>query len=195
MALNENPTLVEIVNEIERLNSLIVDRGGAQTITPGTSNKVLNKGHYKGNITVKGDVNLISSNIISGKSIFGVSGSGGLKLVAGDKYTEDYVEYSNRISKPETTLFTYTITNDLSKFKTIRFNMKVKQSSTSAGTTYAKIFINDELKQQINTLGTTANTTYSYDFAFKTGDVITVKAYSQYAYVDVAGYGLSFDME
>ena len=195
MALNENPTLQEIIDEVERLNNLIVDRGGSQTITPKTSNQTLNKGYYKGNITVKGDANLISSNIISGKSIFGVSGSGGLKLVAGDKYAEDYVEYSNRISKPETTLFTYTITNDLSKFKTIRFNMKVKQSSTSAGTTYAKIFINNELKQQINTLGTTANTTHSYDFAFKMGDVITVKAYSQYAYVHVDGYGLSFDIE
>ena len=201
MALNENPTLQEIVDEVERLNNLIVDRGGSQTITPSTSNKTLNKGYYKGNITIKGDANLVASNIVSGKSIFGVNGNvtvsslGGVKLVAGYKYTEDYVEYSNRISKPETTLFTYTITNDLSKFKTIRFNMKVKQSSTSAGTTYAKIFINDELKQQINTLGTTANTTYSYDFAFKTGDVITVKAYSQYAYVDVSGYGLSFDVE
>ena len=71
MALNENPTLVEVVNEIERLNKLIIDRGGAKTITPITKNQVLSKG----DITVKGDSNLIPSNILSGKTIFGVTGS------------------------------------------------------------------------------------------------------------------------
>ena len=75
MALNENPTLEEIVNEVERLNNLIVNRGGTQTITPKTTNQVLSKGYYKGDITVKGDANLIASNILRGKSIFGVSGS------------------------------------------------------------------------------------------------------------------------
>lgn len=53
----------------------MVNRGGAQTITPGTSNKVLGSGYYSGNITVKGDVNLIAGNIATGKSIFGVAGS------------------------------------------------------------------------------------------------------------------------
>ena len=75
MALSENPTLEEIVDEVERLNNLIVSRGGAQTITPSTSNKTLNKGYYKGNITIKGDSNLVASNILSGKSIFGVKGN------------------------------------------------------------------------------------------------------------------------
>ena len=82
MALNDNPTLVEIVDEVERLNNLIVGRGGSQTITPKTSNQTLNKGYYKGNITVKGDANLIASNILSGKSIFGVSGS----VIAGKRW-------------------------------------------------------------------------------------------------------------
>lgn len=75
MALSENPTLEEIINEVERLNNLIVDRGGAQTITPSTSNKVLSKGNYKGDITILGDSDLISSNIRSGKNIFGINGS------------------------------------------------------------------------------------------------------------------------
>ena len=49
----------------------------AETITPGTSNKTaVAKGVYTtGAVTVKGDSNLIASNIRSGKSIFGVSGT------------------------------------------------------------------------------------------------------------------------
>ena len=92
MALNENPTLEEIVDEIERLNSLIVNRGGAQTITPTTSNKILSKGYYKGDITVKGDVNLIESNILSGKSIFGVIGN----VVAGGKWASGKVNATGK---------------------------------------------------------------------------------------------------
>ncbi len=86
MALNENPTLEEIVDEVERLNNLIVNRGGAQTITPAISNQTLSKGYYKGNITIKGDANLIASNIISGKSIFGVSGSATVSSLGGKKW-------------------------------------------------------------------------------------------------------------
>ena len=86
MALSENPTLEEIVDEVERLNNLIVSRGGAQTITPSTSNKTLNKGYYKGNITIKGDSNLVASNIVSGKSIFGVSGSATVNSLGGKKW-------------------------------------------------------------------------------------------------------------
>mgnify|MGYP003287687430 CR=1 FL=1 len=51
------------------------NNGGARTITPTTSNQVLPSGYYDGNITVKGDSNLKAENIVSGKSIFGVSGT------------------------------------------------------------------------------------------------------------------------
>lgn len=48
----------------------------AQTITPGTSNKTINSGKYlSGTQTIKGDENLIASNIKNGVSIFGVSGT------------------------------------------------------------------------------------------------------------------------
>lgn len=100
MALSTNPTLKEIVDEIERLNNLIINRDGARTITPSTSNQVLSKGNYKGDITVIGDSDLISSNIRSGKNIFGINGSlvegipGGKKWASGsltptsnDKFT------------------------------------------------------------------------------------------------------------
>ena len=91
MALSENPTLEEIVDEVERLNNLIVSRGGAQTITPSTSNKTLNKGYYKGNITIKGDSNLVASNILSGKSIFGVKGNVTVASLGGKKWASGNV--------------------------------------------------------------------------------------------------------
>lgn len=48
----------------------------AQTITPGTSNKTIAAGKYlSGTQTIKGDSNLISSNIKNGVSIFGVAGN------------------------------------------------------------------------------------------------------------------------
>ena len=49
---------------------------GAQTITPSTSDKTISSGRYlTGTQTIKGDSNLIASNIKSGVSIFGVNGS------------------------------------------------------------------------------------------------------------------------
>ncbi len=59
----------------------------AQTITPGTTNKVIASGRYlTGTQTIKGDANLIAENIASGKTIFGVAGtfSGGGKVVTGE---------------------------------------------------------------------------------------------------------------
>jgi hypothetical protein len=48
----------------------------AATITPGTSDQTIASGTYlTGAQTISGDANLVASNIVSGKSIFGVSGS------------------------------------------------------------------------------------------------------------------------
>ena len=53
-----------------------VTRKSAATITPTTTNQTINAGQYlSGAQTIKGDGNLVPENIISGKSIFGVSGS------------------------------------------------------------------------------------------------------------------------
>ncbi len=93
MALSENPTLEEIIDEAERLNNLIVDRGGAKTITPKSTNQVLVKGNYKGDITINGDANLIASNILKGKSIFGVAGN----VVAGKRWASGRVAPNGNI--------------------------------------------------------------------------------------------------
>lgn len=48
----------------------------AETITPGTSNKTIAANQFLTGVqTIKGDSGLVSSNIVAGKSIFGVSGS------------------------------------------------------------------------------------------------------------------------
>ena len=54
----------------------IIPLKGAATITPGTSEQIISAGRYlSGTQTILGDVNLVASNIKSGVSIFGVSGS------------------------------------------------------------------------------------------------------------------------
>lgn len=77
----------------------------AQTITPGTSNKTIGSGTYlTGTQTIKGDSNLVASNIKSGISIFGVSGT----------YTgeaPDYITaYAKTISSKQDSLLSYSIT-------------------------------------------------------------------------------------
>lgn len=104
MALSSNPTLKEIVDEVERLNDLIVDRGSEQTIIPSTTDQVLEKGNYKGDITVKGDSNLVSSNILSGKSIFGVTGN----VVVGKSWATGTVSASGTGSKSFTINLSFT---------------------------------------------------------------------------------------
>ena len=48
----------------------------AKTWTPGTTNQTISAGSYlSGNQIVAGDANLVSANIVKGKSIFGVSGA------------------------------------------------------------------------------------------------------------------------
>ena len=48
----------------------------AQTITPGTADKTIEKGKYlSGAQTIKGDSNLVAGNIVKGVSIFGVDGA------------------------------------------------------------------------------------------------------------------------
>lgn len=112
MSLSENPTLEEIINEIDRLNNLIVNRGGSQTITPTTSNKVLQKGYYRGDITVKGDANLASANIVSGKSIFGIAGSATIQSLGGKRWAKGTTSKTKSVRgltfRPRTVIYWFT---------------------------------------------------------------------------------------
>lgn len=67
----------------------------AQTITPGTSDQTISANQYLTGVqTVKGDTNLQAGNIVSGVTIFGVSGS----VVTQDYYT-GYDVPSNTLGK------------------------------------------------------------------------------------------------
>ena len=55
---------------------------GAVSITPGSTNKPIPLGYHNGNGVISGDNNLISSNILAGKTIFGIPGN----VIAGKRY-------------------------------------------------------------------------------------------------------------
>lgn len=62
----------------------------AQTITPTTTNQTIPANTYLGGVqTIKGDANLVASNIVSGKSIFGVVGTATAGGSSGDTSIED----------------------------------------------------------------------------------------------------------
>lgn len=61
----------------------------AATITPGTSNQTIASGTYlTGAQTISGDSNLVSGNIVAGKSIFGVAGSAQIPSITQDNTTK-----------------------------------------------------------------------------------------------------------
>ena len=61
----------------------------AATYTPGTSNQEIAAGTYlTGKQTISGDSNLVASNIVSGKTIFGVSGSASIPVISQDSTTK-----------------------------------------------------------------------------------------------------------
>lgn len=72
---------------------------GAQTYTPKTVSQTISSGQYlSGNQTIQGDGNLVASNIKSGVSIFGVSGSytGNISVI---DINEDFVRASGTLWK------------------------------------------------------------------------------------------------
>lgn len=51
------------------------NRGAGGTVTPGTANIIKSAGYYSSDITIQGDADLISSNILNNKTIFNVTGN------------------------------------------------------------------------------------------------------------------------
>lgn len=61
----------------------------AATITPTTTNQEIAAGTYlTGKQTISGDANLVQSNIVQGKSIFGVSGTAVVPIISQDQSTK-----------------------------------------------------------------------------------------------------------
>lgn len=62
---------------------------GAATYTPGTSDQTISASQYlTGAQTILGDENLVSGNIVAGKSIFGISGSAQIPSITQDSVTK-----------------------------------------------------------------------------------------------------------
>ena len=61
----------------------------AATITPGTTNQTIAAGTYlTGAQTISGDADLVASNIVYGKNIFGVDGSARIPVISQDSTTK-----------------------------------------------------------------------------------------------------------
>lgn len=66
-----------------------IESKSAQTYTPGTSDQTIASGQYlSGNQTISGDANLTPANILSGVSIFGVTGTLALPSISQDATTK-----------------------------------------------------------------------------------------------------------
>ena len=69
---------------------------GAQTITPTTTDQTISADQYlTGNQTILGDANLIASNIVSGVTIFGVTGT----AQTGGGWVEETISTSGAVTK------------------------------------------------------------------------------------------------
>jgi hypothetical protein len=72
-----------------KVTGTMPNRGAGGTVTPGTSDIVKASGYYSSAITIKGDPNLISANILAGKTIFGVAGA----VIAGKPFASGTAKF------------------------------------------------------------------------------------------------------
>lgn len=93
----------KFVNRSGQLITGTIPSKGAQTYTPRTVSQTIAKGQYlSGNQTIQGDGNLIASNIKSGVSIFGVSGTAPIvKMADLSRAVISYGEKEIRVVVPD----------------------------------------------------------------------------------------------
>ncbi|AGC67449.1 phage-like putative tail protein [Thermoclostridium stercorarium subsp. stercorarium DSM 8532] len=107
-----------------KVTGTMVNRG-AVILTPGTTNQAIPAGYHNGQGYVKGDPNLIASNIKKGVSIFGVTGtleysqtaSGSITIEPDVTYTTVSLSFTPKLvygfEKTERHLFIYSSTKSL----------------------------------------------------------------------------------
>lgn len=93
----------KFVNSSGQLITGTIPSKGAQTYTPRTVSQTISSGQYlSGNQTIQGDENLKASNIKSGVSIFGVSGTAPIvKMAHLSKATISYGDKEVRVVIPD----------------------------------------------------------------------------------------------
>lgn len=188
-----------------KITGTIADQA-AQTITPGTSNKTIAAGKYlSGTQTIKGDSNLVASNIKSGVSIFGVSGTytgsssdsgsssgSGIPstITAGD--TPVIANWSGKTITATTATDTE-ISITIKKAGTYRFKIPaISKSSFSSGSPTVYLYKNGESAESTTITSSTVECV-SFDVQCAAGDVISVYAQavgSSYSATTVTVLGL-----
>lgn len=176
----------------------------AQTITPGTTDKTISSGKYlSGTQTIKGDSKLVASNIKSGISIFGVTGTytgsssgsssgSGLPntIIAGD--TPVIANWAG-MNITSTTMTDTKISITIKRAGTYRFKIPaVAKSSFSSGSPTVSLYKNGDSANSTTITSSTVEC-ISFDLECAVGDVISVYAKavgSNYSSTTVTVFGL-----
>ncbi len=143
---------------------------GAATITPGTMNQTIAAGRYlSGAQTIKGDANLVSSNIKRGVTMFGVTGNAnilqpGTNIVASND-TEKSIGGAGIYYKYKE------IQVSLAATYRVYFSMKSDSPST---TMYARIYINGSAVGTIRTLTSANYVEYVEDIAVPANGLVQI---------------------
>lgn len=176
----------------------------AQTITPGTTDKTISSGKYlSGTQTIKGDSKLVASNIKSGISILGVTGTytgsssgsssgSGLPntIIAGD--TPVIANWTG-MNITSTTMTDTKISITIKRAGTYRFKIPaVAKSSFSSGSPTVSLYKNGDSANSTTITSSTVECV-SFDLECAVGDVISVYAKavgSNYSSTTVTVFGL-----
>lgn len=141
----------KFVNSSGQLITGTIPSKGAQTYTPRTVSQTIAKGQYlSGNQTIQGDGNLIASNIKSGVSIFGVSGTAPIvKMADLSRAVISYGEKEIRVVisdfPSDVNRILFCGSNYLIRYSWFKFN-----SETSLGSDRAQIIFYDYDEGQIH---------------------------------------------
>lgn len=141
-----------------------------QTYTPGTTNQTITSGQYlSGTQTILGDPDLIPANILSGKTIFGVTGSYN-QLVPGDflvhdNPTQSYYNGNVMTKMKETVIGADGI-----------YRVEFKMSSNSNVQYQAQIYVNDIPKGILRLHENNIGATFTEDLSLKSGDKLQIYA-------------------